>query len=120
METSQLPVYNKARRLYEQFEQSTQKAPINRKRGVIHDIEEQIIGLMCDISFANEQEKDRRSRLEYIARAAQSIHSIKVKVRILYDLRIVTKKGFAAIILEEENVARQLAGWEKKTYEGAE
>lgn len=120
MESHLLPVYNKARLLYIQFERSTQKAPLNMKRSKIAEIECAIVELMCDISDANEQERDKRARLEYISRAIKRLHRVKVLVRVLYDLNVITKKGFGAIALAEENVARQLAGWEKSTISSAE
>ena len=120
MESHQLPVYNKARLLYLQLERSTQKVPLNMKRGKIAEIEGKVFDLMCDISDANEQEKDKRARLEYISQAIKRLHKVKVMVRVLYDLNVITKKGFGAIVLAEENVARQLAGWEKSTISSAE
>ena len=115
-DTDKLPVYNKARQLFDQLERSTQKVPTNIKRGSVAMIEEMIIGVMDNIAFANMSEKDKRTRLAFIQSAIETMQKVKIRVRTLHDLHFITKKGFDAIILAEENVVRQLAGWEKKTY----
>jgi hypothetical protein len=113
MEVAKLPVYNKTRLLFIQFERSTQKVPINMKRGAISEVEHWLIEIMDTIAFANLSERDRQARLLYITEAARTLQKVKVRIRTLYDLNIITKKGFDALILLEGNVDKQLTGWER-------
>lgn len=118
METSKLPVYNAARELYLQITRSTQKCPVNLRRGRIAALEEGVLRIMDGIAFANDA-TDIRSRLTFIGEARKQLREIEIEMRCVFDLGFLRKKGFAAIIRCEENVARQLAGWEKKTLSDA-
>ena len=114
METQKLPVYNAARELYLQIVRSTQKCPVNLRRGRISALEDGVLNIMQGIAFANES-TDVRGRLEFIARAQGQMQTIKVEVRCIFDLGFLRKKSFAAIIRCEDKVSRQLAGWERRT-----
>ena len=111
MELSKLPVFNRLRMLYVQFEKSTQKAPINIKRGPIFQIETWLIEMLDNIQLAHESELEMR--LICIRENICLLRMVKMKVRTLQWLHIIHDKAYAAIIREEENVAAQLAGWEK-------
>lgn len=73
-----------------------------------------LIEIVTAIAFANETQ-DAQERADFISRAADDLRNMKIRVRVLYDLHYITKKGFTAISGAEENVARQLAGWQKST-----
>lgn len=74
--------------------------------------------IMDGIAFANES-TDIRERLAFINDARKRLREIEIEMRCVFDLGLLRKKSFAAIIRCEENVARQLAGWEKKTLSDA-
>lgn len=111
MELSKLPVFNRLRMLYAQFEKSTQKVPINIRRGPVFQIENWLLEMLDNIQMAHESELE--SRLVFIRENIRLLRKVKMKVRTLQWLRIIHDKAYAAIIREEENVAAQLAGWEK-------
>ncbi len=118
METRKLPVYNAARELYLQISRSTQKCPVELRRGRIAAMLEDALGIMDGIAFANES-LDVRGRLEFISSARQKLRTIEVGIRCIFDLGFLRRRSFAAIVRCEDNVARQLAGWEKKTLSDA-
>ena len=118
METSRLPVYNAARELYLQIVRSTQKCPVNLRRGRIAELEEGVLKIMDGIAFANDSQ-DVRGRLAFIAEAQAKMRSIEVEMRCIFDLGFLRKRSFAAIIRCEDKVTRQLAGWEKRTLSDA-
>lgn len=105
-----LPVYKKALDLERQFTLSTQKAPRDVKFTRINAMHESILQIIEDVAFASEF---TINRVEYINRALGELNGFIIRVRILLDLRYISKKGFAAIVRCEENVARQLIGWRK-------
>ena len=119
METSKLPVYNATRELFLQIHRSTQKVPVDIRRGRVADIKEKVLKLLDSIAYANEA-KDKRSRLDYIDGARAILREVTIEIRCVFDLGLLRRKSFAAIMRYEDNVARQLAGWEKKTLSDAE
>lgn len=120
MEANKLPVYNAVRRLYEQFEQSTKKTPINIKRGSVAWVEDLLISMLDDISFANSAESDPRGRIDYINEAMGKLGKVEVRMRTLLDLHIIHQKGYDAIIREESDAMRQLKGWARNTFTNIE
>lgn len=108
------PVYKAALDLDVQYCRSTKKAPQDVKYMHINRLHDALIEIVTAIAFANETQ-DAQERADFISRAADDLRNMKIRVRVLYDLHYITKKGFTAISGTEENVARQLAGWQKST-----
>ena len=115
MPVDRLPVYNKTRQLFDQFEMSTRKAPVNIKRGIIARVEESLVSVLEHLAFADRMMADPRARLAYIKAAMRIMQKTEVRVRILYDLHFIKKSGLSAIMLLEDDVMRQLQGWHNKT-----
>ena len=111
MAVDRLPVYNKTRRLFEQFELSTRKVPINIKRGIIAKTEEALISVLEHLSFADEALADLKRRRAFILASMKVMRKVEIRVRILYDLHLIQKSGYSAISLLEDDVMRQLQGW---------
>lgn len=103
-----LPVYKKALDLERQFTLSTQKAPRDVKYARLNAMHETVLQIIEDIAFANEFSIHR---VEYINKALGELNGFIIRVRLLLDLRYISKKGFAAIVRAEEDVTRQLTGW---------
>ena len=104
-----LPVYNDARRLYEQFCRSTRKLPINTKRGAIAETELWIINLLECISFADDT--DGKQKADNVKEALKYAYKIMIRVRTLRNLNLLPISGFSAIVAIEDSLARQLDGW---------
>ncbi|MBR4278894.1 MAG: four helix bundle protein [Clostridia bacterium] len=116
MDAHQLPVYNSARQLYIQLERSTQKVPRNFRMHQLSQLQELVFGIMENIIWANKyQEEDKSSRHEFIMRSLRNLNFFEVRVRIYYDLHIIGKEGYAAIMRLEADVERQLNGWAEST-----
>ncbi len=112
METHKLKVYNRARLLSEQIVKSTGKVPRFAKYSYVDPMIVSVYGIMEYISFANDTPEQR---VQFIDTALAALNQLKIKVRVLRDLKFVTQKGYDAIIRDEENVTRQLNGWRKAT-----
>jgi len=113
-------VYYAACKLYKQFVDSTQKAPINLKRGKFFEIEQLILQVIEDITFAHKLDGDMSARLSWIAEALKKMNRIRISVRMIHDLKYITDKGFSAIMNKEDKVVRQLNGWRRSTGRNAE
>lgn len=115
MAVDRLPAYNKTRQLTLQFLESTKKAPINTKRGLIARTENALVSVMEHLAFADEMLTEPKSRLAFIKASIRIMRKVKVRVRILYDLHYIKKSGFSALMLLEDDVMRQLQGWYNST-----
>lgn len=115
MESYKLPVYNRARMLVRQMYASTQKMPRDIRIEYVTPMVVCIMSIMEYISFANEADTPKQ-RAEFIDKAICDLHRIQIRTRILFDCEMgFRQKGYDAVIAEEANLSRQLAGWKKKT-----
>ncbi len=112
-EDKRLPVYNTTRQLYKQLRRSTQKVPVIVSRGPVAETEALLIGMMDTLSFA--ELSTRTSRMDYIQEAQKILNRTKIRVRTLYDLGYIHKKGYLALMRYENSVSKQLDLWAKKT-----
>lgn len=103
-----LPVYKEAIELERQFSASTQKAKKALKYGKIDMLHREIVDFIVKVAFACDYECDR---ITLIDESLEMMRRIKIQMRILLDLGAMTKKGFASVVLIEENLSRQLQGW---------
>lgn len=103
-----LPVYKAAIELERQFSASTQKTKRILKYGKVDTLHREIVDFIVKVAFASEFESDR---IALITETLDTMKRIKIQMRILLDLGAMNNGGFAAVVLAEENVARQLQGW---------
>lgn len=103
-----LPVYKAAIELERQFSASTQKTPRRLKYGKVDTLHRDLVELIVTVAFAAEYDGDRKG---FVKEALDRMKRFKIQVRVLLDLGAMTGKGFAAVVLAEENVSRQLQGW---------
>ncbi len=114
MENHKLAVYNRARILANQIQESTRKLKRRDKYGYVDPMVLSVYRIMEYISFANERIEDR---IAFIDKALEEMDHLRIKARVLLDMKYVKPSGYDAIIREEENVVRQLKGWRNKTEE---
>ena len=105
-----LAVYNEARMLYTALRNSTKKMPREERYNFVLPIMNKIEGIMTTIALANYAEV----KSEILKPAIRSICEIQVTIRNLFELRLLTKKGFASIAEHTECLKRQLVGWSNK------
>lgn len=108
LEFWELPVYKAAVDLEKQFSASTKNTPRILKYGKIDEIHGEIIDLLVKISFSHVLVQDR---IKFIEESLDLMRKVKIQIRILFDIRALSAKGFGALVLCEENVSRQLSGW---------
>jgi hypothetical protein len=112
-EDKRLPVYDKTRQLYKQLRRSTQKVPVIVSRGPVAETESLLIGMLDSLSFA--EFSSNTARMDYIQEAQKILNRVKIRVRTLYDLGYIHKKGYLALVRYENSAAKQLSLWARKT-----
>ena len=106
-----LPVYKKCVELNRQLAASTQKTPNNVKFGIVKDIHAKLVDIMAIISFASLTNRDKK--VGFLKQALKEVKKTQIYIRILFDIRAITKNGFAAVSSLSEDLMRQLTGWLK-------
>ena len=110
MEYYKLPAYNKARELTIQFLASSQKLPRDVKFTFGRECTLMNIYMMKDIADAND---DIDQRVESLEQSLQRLHEFNINIRVLLDLHMISKKGFAAISTKSAELERQLSAWKQ-------
>ena len=109
-----LNVYNEARRLYLTIKKSTQKVPRDERYNFIMPVLDKIEDIMATILIASKM----KDKTETLNSAIQTVLKIQIKMKNLYELHMLTKKGFATITYHSESLFRQLTGWKNKNNDG--
>jgi len=112
-----LPLYNKVRQIFDQFEMSTRKNPVNIKRGIVAVVENQLIEVLVLLSYAEEVTGDdcAEGRMDLIDRIGAILKEVRIRIRVMHDLKFMKDTGFDALGKLQKNADDQLAGWRNKT-----
>lgn len=109
------PVYNVARRLRIQLNRSTQKAPVNDKRGIIAQTERAITEIMKACLKANRCPDTPELRAAFLEKASELLIEVELNVRVMLDLNIMKPPGFDQMTRIADDIRAQLYGWLKST-----
>ena len=102
-----LPIYNKVRELYKKIEIHSNKTSKENKYTHINPIKSDIERIMLKIALAHID----TYKLDVLNDIYIEFFKLKLKIRVIYDLRIITKKGFCDILSTVGNIQAQLKGW---------
>lgn len=105
-----LPVYKAAIDLEKQFVLSTQKTPRRIKYTMVDSIYKSILQIPIDIAFANEYGAER---VQWVDKAVRAMQDVKIHLRVMLDVRAINEHQYAVIMEKQENLSRQLNGWQK-------
>lgn len=105
-----LNVYDASRKLYESLKTNTGKMPRDDRYVHVLPIMKTIEGIMASIAFAN----DAEIKSDFLKPAIEKMERIQITFRNLYELHLLTEKGFSRLSDNSEAVLRQLKGWNKK------
>ena len=106
----ELNVYHAASQLYLSLNKHTEKMPKKYWYAHIPGILQKIEEIMVVISFANNT-KDKSSVL---IPAIHDVERLQITLRNFYEVKIISKKGFASLAEASEKLLRQLRGWSNK------
>lgn len=108
----ELPVYKKALELEVCLIRSTNKVNTDFRVGLIVPIKAKIQVIAKKIAFADVKKDER---VKFIDEALETLKDVEIDIRCLYDMRVLPKKGWSAIIKAEGELAKQLSSWKKAT-----
>ena len=104
-----LPIYKLSYELLGQVVQVTKEFPREFKFTLGQRLRDEVIELLVLIYRANSQ----KEKAPIIAEILETILVVELLIRLSQDLRILTKKHYAALALMTESLARQAEGWKK-------
>lgn len=105
-----LNVYDASRKLYECLKTNTRKMPRDDRYTHVLPLMKTIEGIMVSIAFANDVE----IKSDFLEPAIEKMERMQITFRNLFELNLLTEKGFSRISDSSEAVLRQLKGWNKK------
>ena len=106
-----LPIYKQSYELLQQAVQVTKDFPREFKFTVGQRLRDEILELLVLIYRANSQ----KDKVLVITAILESLLVIELLIRLCHDMRILSKKHYAALVLLTESLARQAEGWKKSS-----
>lgn len=111
----EFPVYRDLRTLILQMQLSSQTAPRFVKYGKILQSQNKVIEIMQLTAFEdrNNDAIDINTKISCLIKSIRLLEHVRLCNRVIYDLQGYRKRGFAKILLKEEQIYKQLNGWYK-------
>ena len=104
-----LPIYKLSYELLVQVVQVTKEFPREFKFTLGQRLRDEVIELLVLIYRANSQ----KDKAPVISELLERILVVELLVRLCHDLRILTRKHYAALVQMTVSLARQAEGWKK-------
>lgn len=108
---SQLPVYKETHDLLLLSFQRLKNVPRDMKYSILGDIQMSLVKILIYIYQASTS----NNKAEPLTRARSLIDEVKVRFRLLCDMRVIGKDLFAEICQHEESISKQLGAWLNKS-----
>lgn len=102
-----LPVYKAAYDLLRSVYEKTGKIPRDVKYTLVEVLKKDLTEIMVMIYRANAT----TGKLPYIERARDLVVGVKVRLRLLQDMRHISVKQYAAFAQQVELLSKQLSAW---------
>lgn len=104
-----LPVYKAAYDLLQSIYRDLGNVPRDVRFTLVETLKNELTDILVLIYKAN----STSAKLPLILDARERLVSVKVRLRLLYDLRYINVKLFARFSDQVEAVSKQLASWQK-------
>lgn len=104
-----LPIYKQSYELLLQVVRFSKDFPREFKFTIGQRLRDEVLELLVLIYKANSQ-KDKAATIAIIL---ERILVIELLIRLCHDLRVLSQKHYAALVLLIESLARQAEGWKK-------
>jgi len=108
---NELPVFKASYDLVIELFSFSKKLLRDFKYTIVQDLKRESLDLLTCIYKASKNYNKRIILLE----AQEKLFLIRLKIRILKDLKQINLKKFISLNLRVENISKQLVGWEKKS-----
>ncbi len=102
-----LPVYKAAYDLLQDVYKGTGNVPRDVRFTLVETLKNELTEIIVLIYKANATP----DKLPHIERAREMVVSVKVRLRLLHDLRHISVKAYARFAEQVESVSKQLASW---------
>ena len=103
-----LPVYNATRILYKEIKDHTNKTSRDERIAFVIPIMRKINDMMVNFAYM-----DDNNIISMIDKNIKTLINIQINIRNWFELKVITKKGFAAISNKSAQVMKQLINWKK-------
>lgn len=106
-----LPIYRMTYELLQRVTVATKDFPREFKFTIGQKLQDEVIGLVVLIYKVNAS----AVKTDLIEVLLERIQVVELLIRLSQDLRIMTKKHYAALVEMTESLAKQAQGWRKST-----
>ena len=107
---NELPVFKSSYDLVIELFNFSKKLPRDFKYTIVQDLKKESLEILTCIYKAS---KNYNKKI-ILQEAQEKLFLVRLKIRILKDLKQINQKKFISLNLKIENVSKQLVGWEKK------
>ena len=87
-----------------------QKNPRRIKYTMVDSIPPPPLQIPIYIAFANDYGAER---VQWVDKAVRTVQDAKIHLRVMLDVRAINEHQYAVIMEKQENLSRQLNGWQK-------
>lgn len=101
-----LPVYNATRILYKEIKDHTNKTSRDERAAFVIPIMRKINDMMVNYAYM-----DDGNIISMIDKNIKTLINIQINIRNWFELKVITKKGFASISNKSAQVMKQLINW---------
>jgi hypothetical protein len=107
-----LPVYRITYELLLKVTVATKEFPREYKFTIGQKLQDEVVGLVVLIYKANAATTERHLNIKLLL---EHLQVVELLIRLSQDMRILSKKHYAALIEMTQSVAKQAEGWKKST-----
>lgn len=108
-----LPVYKAAYDLLQSIYKDMGNVPRDVKFTLVETLKNDLTNILVLIYRANSS----FGKLPLIVSAREQIVDVKIRLRLLHDLRHISTKLYARLAGQSESISKQLSAWQKYTQE---
>lgn len=105
----ELPVYKVRNELYVEFVKTRRTLPREERYTIGQELDRALVDTLVLIQRIN----STRDKVPLIGRARQLVAEIRVRMRVLRDVRALSIRHFTELFDRSESLSRQLASWQK-------
>jgi len=103
-----LPVYNATRILYTEIKLHTNKTSRDERAAFVIPVMKKINDMMVNFAYMDDE-----NIISMLDKNIKILVNIQINIRNWFELKVITKKGFAAITNKSAQTMKQLMSWKK-------
>lgn len=103
-----LPAYNATRLLYAEIKMHTNKTSRDERVVFVIPVMKKISDMMVNFAYMSDDDI-----LSFLDKNIEILKNIQINIRNWFEVKLITKKGFAAISNKSAQIMVQLVNWRK-------